>query len=45
MQALTLTKAHEEQAGPLLGIAKSLKLYGYDDPVIAFSDDPIKVNI
>jgi hypothetical protein len=32
-QALTLTKAHEERIGPLLGIAKSLRLYGYDDPV------------
>ena len=26
-QALTLTKAHEERAGPLSGIAKSIKLY------------------
>jgi hypothetical protein len=32
-QALTLAKAHEERGGPLLGIAKSAKKYGYDDPV------------
>ena len=44
-QALTLTKAHEERAGPLLGIAKSTKKYGYDDPAIVFSDDPVKVGI
>src|ERR1700676_354090 len=44
-QALTLTKAHEERAGPLLGIAKSAKMYGYDDPAVVFSDDPAKVSI
>jgi len=42
-QALTLTKSHEERAGPLGEISKSLHLYGYDEPLIAFSDDPIKV--
>ena len=44
-QALTLTKAHKEQAGPLLGIANSAKMYGYDDPAVVFSDDPVKVSI
>ena len=44
-QALTLTKAHEERTGPLLGIAKSAKMYGYDDPAVVFSDDPVKVSI
>jgi hypothetical protein len=43
-QALTLTKAHEERIGPLLGIAKSVRLYGYDDPGVVFSDDPVKVS-
>lgn len=43
-QALTLTKAHEEHIGPLSAIAKSVKCYGDDDPVVAFSDDPVKVN-
>jgi hypothetical protein len=43
-QALTLTKAHEERVGPLLGIAKSVRLYGYDDPGVVFSDDPVKVS-
>ncbi|KAJ7588232.1 hypothetical protein C8J56DRAFT_1080162 [Mycena floridula] len=41
-QALTLTKAHEERLGPLLGIVESLRLYGYDDPQIVYSDDPVK---
>lgn len=44
-QALTLTKAHEERAGPLLGIAKSMKLYGHDNPGVLYSDDPVKVNL
>jgi hypothetical protein len=43
-QVLTLTKAHEERAGPLMGVAHSVKKYGYDDPAIVFSDDPVKVN-
>lgn len=43
-QALTLTKSHEERIGPLSDIAASVKLYGHDDPRIAFSDDPVKVN-
>ena len=42
-QVLTLTKAHEERAGPLMAVAKSVKMFGHDDPLIAFSDDPIKV--
>ncbi|KAF8958388.1 hypothetical protein BDZ97DRAFT_1762154 [Flammula alnicola] len=41
-QALTLTKAHEERSGPLLGIAKSMKLYGHDNPAFLYSDDPVK---
>src|SRR6267154_3427404 len=44
-QTLTLTKSHEERIGPLAAIAKSLRIYGYDDPQIVFSDDPIKVGI
>ena len=44
-QALTLTKAHEEQTGPLLGITKSANKYGYDDPAVVFSDDPVRVGI
>ena len=42
-QALTLTKAHEEHIGPLSAIANSAKCYGHADPVVAFSDDPVKV--
>jgi hypothetical protein len=42
-QVLTLTKAHEERAGPLMAVARSVKKYGYDDPAIVFSDDPVKV--
>ena len=42
-QALTLTKAHEERAGPLMGIANSVRLYGHSNPVVAYSDDPVKV--
>ncbi|KAF5379066.1 hypothetical protein D9615_005940 [Tricholomella constricta] len=41
-QALTLTKAHEERVGPLRGIADSVKRYGFSDPPIVFSDDPVK---
>lgn len=44
-QTLTLTKSHEERIGPLMGISKSIELYGFDDPPVAFSDDPIKVSI
>jgi len=43
-QALTLTKSHEEQIGPLSDIAASIKLYGHGDPHVAFSDDPAKVS-
>ena len=43
-QALTLTKAHEERIGPLLRMERSLRLYGYDDPHVVFSDDPVKVS-
>jgi hypothetical protein len=42
-QALTLTKSHEERLGPLKNVAKSLKIYGYADPPVAFSDDLVKV--
>ena len=42
-QTLTLTKGHEERAGPLKGIAHSRRMYGHRDPVVAYSDDPIKV--
>jgi hypothetical protein len=44
-QALTRTKAHEERVGPLMAVAKSIKIYGHDGPAVAFSDDPIKVHI
>jgi hypothetical protein len=44
VQVLTFTKAHEERAGPLMAVAESVKRYGHDDPVVAFSDDPIKVS-
>jgi len=43
-QVLTLTKAHEERVGPLMGVARSVKKYGYDDPAVVFSDDPVKVS-
>ena len=43
LQALTLTKAHEECAGLLAGIANSIKLYGHDDSAVVYSDDPVKV--
>ncbi|KAJ7466068.1 hypothetical protein FB451DRAFT_1369813 [Mycena latifolia] len=41
-QALTLTKSHEERIGPLMGIAKSAKRYGFGEPLVAYSDDPVK---
>ncbi|KAJ7838160.1 hypothetical protein B0H13DRAFT_2367672 [Mycena leptocephala] len=41
-QALTLTKGHEERLGPLMGIAASAKRYGYSDPAVVYSDDPMK---
>ncbi|KAJ7148561.1 hypothetical protein C8R43DRAFT_521445 [Mycena crocata] len=41
-QALTLTKSHEERIGPLRAIAKSVKLYGFEDPLVVFTDDPLK---
>ncbi|KAJ6558917.1 hypothetical protein B0H10DRAFT_1967203 [Mycena sp. CBHHK59/15] len=41
-QALTLTKSHEERIGPLMGITTSAKRYGLGEPVVAYSDDPIK---
>ncbi|TEB22231.1 hypothetical protein FA13DRAFT_1819084 [Coprinellus micaceus] len=41
-QALTLTKAHDERLEPLMAVAQSMHRYGYDDPPIAFSDDPVK---
>jgi hypothetical protein len=43
-QSLTLTKSHTEREGPLMGIANSAKLYGYNAPEVVFSDDPIKVS-
>ena len=43
-QALTLTKAHDERLGPLLGIAQSLRKYGYPDPPVAYTDDPKKAS-
>jgi len=43
-QTFTLTKSHEECTGPLSEISKSIHCYGHDEPLIAFSDDPIKVN-
>ncbi len=44
-QALTLTKSHEERIGPLCDIATSIKLYGHQNPRVAFSDDPVKVRL
>ncbi|KAG6808390.1 hypothetical protein H0H92_004296 [Tricholoma furcatifolium] len=41
-QVLTLTKAHDEQEGPLNSMAISLKKYGFPEPPVAFSDDPVK---
>lgn len=40
-----MTKSHEERIGPLLGIAQSAAKYGYSDPLVIFTDDPIKVCI
>ncbi|KAG6818630.1 hypothetical protein H0H93_003334 [Arthromyces matolae] len=34
--------SHEERVGPLSGIADSVKRYGFSDPPIVFSDDPVK---
>ena len=42
-QILTFTKSHEERIGPLMGAANSIKMYGHNDPVVAFTDDPKKV--
>ena len=44
-QTLTLTKSHEERIGPMMAIAKSIKMYGHANPAVGFSDDPIKVSI
>ena len=44
-QALTLTKLHKECIGPLMGIAKSLQLYGHPNPPIASLDNPVKVSL
>ncbi|KAK7025856.1 hypothetical protein R3P38DRAFT_3531780 [Favolaschia claudopus] len=41
-QALTLTKSQEERIGPLMGVAASVKRYGLGEPLVAYSDDPIK---
>ncbi len=41
-QALTVTKSHEERIGPLMGIARSTRKYGYKEPAVVFSDDPMK---
>ncbi|PPQ71065.1 hypothetical protein CVT26_011467, partial [Gymnopilus dilepis] len=41
-QVLAFTKAHEERNGALQGIADSTRRYGFDQPKIAFSDDPVK---
>ncbi|KAH9486050.1 Exonuclease 3'-5' domain-containing protein 2 [Psilocybe cubensis] len=41
-QALTLTKSHEERAGPLQQIANSIHRYGHDRPSVMYSDDPVK---
>ncbi|KAG6867189.1 hypothetical protein C0993_005929 [Termitomyces sp. T159_Od127] len=41
-QILTLTKAHEEQVGPLTKVAQSAERYGYPPPPVIFSDDPVK---
>lgn len=43
-QALTVTKSHEEQIGPLMGITRSAQKYGYKEPAVVFSDDPTKVH-
>lgn len=42
-QAFTFTKSHDERLGPLMGIGRSNKRYGYPGPAVAFSDDPVKV--
>ncbi|KAF5325696.1 hypothetical protein D9611_000435 [Ephemerocybe angulata] len=41
-QVLTLTKAHDERMGPLAEMSNSMRQYGYQEPPIAFSDDPLK---
>ncbi|KAK6981230.1 hypothetical protein R3P38DRAFT_2808326 [Favolaschia claudopus] len=41
-QVLTLTKSHEERYGPLKAVAKSIRKYGFQDPSVVFSDDPVK---
>ncbi|KAJ7925682.1 hypothetical protein B0H13DRAFT_2266228 [Mycena leptocephala] len=41
-QALTLTKSHEERIGSSMGISESAKRYGLGDPLVAYTDDPIK---
>ncbi len=44
-QSLTLTKAHDKRLSPVKGVANSLVLYGYNNPSVAFSDDPAKVRL
>ncbi|KAJ2920858.1 hypothetical protein H1R20_g16236, partial [Candolleomyces eurysporus] len=41
-QVLALTKAHDERLGPLMAMSRSMKVFGYREPPVAFSDDPVK---
>ncbi|KAJ3508637.1 hypothetical protein NMY22_g16549 [Coprinellus aureogranulatus] len=42
VQALTHTQAHDERLGPLVATSNSLKKYGYPEPPVAYTDNPIK---
>jgi hypothetical protein len=44
-QVLTLTKAQDERAGALRGIALSTSRFGFEDPPVVYSDDPVKVKL
>ena len=42
-QVLAHMKSHDERIGLLMSMSKSAQIYGHGDPVIVFSDDPVKV--
>ncbi len=42
-QVLAFTKSHEERLSPLERVRDSALRYGFKDPKVIYSDDPVKV--
>lgn len=42
-QVLAFTKSHKERLGPLERVRDSALRYGFKDPKVIYSDDPVKV--